>query len=495
MEIFEKAKTYPDRAAVITPEGIHTYGALLRASEGIASLLLGDATDLEEARIAFPAIPGFAYVSTLWGIWRAGGVAVPLPREHPLAELHFALSDARVAQIVAAQDYLAYIRSIAGASRLASLECGTTESQERAFLPDIAESRRAMILYTSGTTGRPKGVVSTHSNISAQASSLIEAWEWSHEDRILHVLPLHHVHGIVNVLICALQSGAVCEFLPRFEAEAVWNRLLRGSITLLMAVPTIYAKLIASWESAPRSRQREISSACAGLRLMVSGSAPLPVSVFQRWAAITGHQLLERYGMTEIGMALSCPLHSERKPGFVGTPLPRVELRCVDDRGDPVPPGSPGEIEVRGPSVFSEYWGREEATEVTFRHGWFRTGDIAALVNGSYRILGRKDVDIIKTGGYKVSALEIEESLRRHPGIADCAVVGVRDDTWGEVVSAGIVFESGGKLSLESLRRWAKDHLATYKVPKRILALGNLPTNAMGKVDKAALKSRFPRSP
>ena len=160
-----------------------------------------------------------------------------------------------------------------------------------------------------------------------------------------------------------------------------------------------------------------------------------------------------------------------------------------------MPPGTPGEIEVRGPSVFSEYWGREEATEATFRHGWFRTGDIAALVNGSYSILGRKDVDIIKSGGYKVSALEIEESLRRHPGIADCAVVGVRDDTWGEIVSAGIVFENGGKLSLESLRRWAKDHLANYKVPKRILALENLPTNSMGKVDKAALKSRFPRSP
>ena len=495
MELFEKAKTYPDRAAIITPVGIHTYGALLRASEGIASLLLGDASDLGEARIAFPANPDFDYVSTLWGIWRAGGIAVPLPREHPLAELHFALSDAEVTQIVATPDYLKFIRPIAGASRLTSLETGSAESKKGVALPDIAACRRALILYTSGTTGKPKGVVSTHANISAQASSLIEAWEWSGEDHILHVLPLHHVHGIVNLLICALRSGAVCEFLPRFQAEAVWNRLLRGDITLFMAVPTIYAKLIASWESARGSRQREISSACASLRLMVSGSAPLPASVFQKWESITGHQLLERYGMTEIGMALSCPLHSERKPGFVGTPLPRVELRCVDDRGDSVPPGSPGEIEVYGPSVFREYWGSEEATEAAFHNGWFRTGDIATLVNGSYRILGRKDVDIIKTGGYKVSALEIEERLRRHPIIVDCAVVGVQDDTWGEVVSAGIVYESGGKLSLESLHHWAKDQLATYKVPRRILALKDLPTNAMGKVDKAALKSRFAQSP
>lgn len=495
MDLVERATTYTNRTAIITPEGSHTYGALLRASEGIASLLLGNVADLEEARIAFPAIPSFNYVATLLGIWRAGGIAVPLPSMHPLAELRYTLGNAGVSQIVGPRDYLAFICPIAGTNRLIPLEPTSIEDQTGTMLPDVTESRRAMILYTSGTTGRPKGVVSTHANISSQASSLIEAWEWTREDHILHVLPLHHIHGIVNVLICALRSGASCEFLPRFETETVWDRLLRREITLFMAVPTIYAKLIASWESAPSSRQREISSACATMRLMVSGSAPLPAAVFQKWSAITGHQLLERYGMTEIGMALSCFLHGERKPGLVGTPLPGVELRCVDPGGSPVPPGSTGEIEVRGPCVFHGYWGREEATEAVFREGWFRTGDIAVLVNGSYRILGRKDIDIIKTGGYKVSALEIEERLRQHPWIADCAVVGVPDDTWGEVVSAGIVFEGGGQLSLESLRRWAKDHLAIYKVPKRMLTLEGLPTNAMGKVDKTTLKSRFSRSP
>ena len=199
-----------------------------------------------------------------------------------------------------------------------------------------------MILYTSGTTSKPKGVVTTHANVAAQIKSLVDAWEWSASDRILLCLPLHHVHGIINVVGCALWSGATCEMLPRFDANAVWDRIAGGELTLFMAVPTVYTKLIAAWDAASPARRAELSQACSRLRLMVSGSAALPVSTLQRWQEISGHTLLERYGMTEIGMALSNPLRGERVPGSVGTPLPGVEVRLVDEHGNSRCPGLAG---------------------------------------------------------------------------------------------------------------------------------------------------------
>jgi malonyl-CoA/methylmalonyl-CoA synthetase len=348
-----------------------------------------------------------------------------------------------------------------------------------------------MILYTSGTTSRPKGVVTTHANIASQITTLVEAWEWSSDDRILLCLPLHHVHGIINVVSCALWSGAACEMLPRFDAKAVWERIASGELTLFMAVPTIYLKLIAEWEASSPERQKALSAGAAKLRLMVSGSAALPVSTLKRWKEITGHTLLERYGMTEMGMALSNSYRGERIPGTVGKPLPGIEVRLVNERGHEVPAGSPGEIEVRGPSVFREYWRKPEATRDAFRDGWFRTGDMALIENGVYRILGRNSIDILKTGGHKVSALEIEEVLRTHPSIAECAVVGIPDPEWGERVAAAIVLKNGAKLRLEELRAWAKERLATHKVPSRLLTMEALPRNAMGKVTKPRVVELF----
>jgi len=224
---------------------------------------------------------------------------------------------------------------------------------------------------------------------------------------------------------------------------------------------------------------------------MVSGSAALPVRTLQRWKEISGHTLLERYGMTEIGMALSNPLRGERVPGSVGTPLPSVELQLVGDNGKPVAPGIPGEIEVRGPSVFAEYWGKPGATREAFRDGWFRTGDTAVVENGVYRILGRTNIDILKTGGHKVSALEIEETLREHPAVAECAVVGVPDPEWGERVAAAVVLNDGDALDLPTLRTWAKELLAAYKLPSRLLLLDSLPRNSMGKIIKPWLIALF----
>jgi malonyl-CoA/methylmalonyl-CoA synthetase len=256
-------------------------------------------------------------------------------------------------------------------------------------------------------------------------------------------------------------------------------------------VPTVYVKLIGAWETASPERRAWLSQGCARLRLMVSGSAALPVSTLKRWKEISGHTLLERYGMTEIGMALSNPLRGERVPGSVGTPLPSVEVQLAGEDGVAVAPGTLGEIEVRGPSVFLEYWGKPEATRAAFRDGWFRTGDTAVVENGVYRIFGRTNIDILKTGGHKVSALEVEDALSGHPAVAECAVVGVPDPEWGERVAAAVVVKDGDVLDLPSLRTWAKQMLAAHKVPSRLLVLDALPRNAMGKVMKPSVAALF----
>ena len=482
------------RTAVVDSHDRFTYQDLIEASARVATALLSGRKDLHEERVAFLITPGFPWVALLWGIWRAGGIAVPLPLNSVMRELEYFVEDTKASTLLSDAQNASVLTPFA-AQGIRTLSYETLSGQVPADLPDtngdFSPDRPAMILYTSGTTSQPKGVVTTHANIAAQITSLVEAWEWSAHDRILLCLPLHHVHGIINVLSCALWSGATCEMLPRFDADLVWNRIAGGSMTLFMAVPTIYVKLIAAWETASPDRRAALSAACGRLRLMVSGSAALPVSTLERWREISGHTLLERYGMTEIGMALSNPLRGERMPGSVGTPLPTVEVRLAGENGEPVAAGVAGEIEVRGPSVFREYWGQPEATRAAFRNGWFQTGDTAIVEDGRYRILGRTSIDILKTGGHKVSALEIEEALRKHPSVAECAVVGVPDAEWGERVAAAVVLNAGNAIDLASFRTWAKDWLATHKVPSRLLVLDSLPRNAMGKVTKPALLALF----
>ena len=489
--LFERAEQHGQSTAIVTTERSYTYRQLLAASARVRGALLDGVADLNEARIAYMVSPGFDYVATQWGIWGTGGVAVPLAVMYPPTELAHVIDDADVAAIVADPSHRDKLLPLASARSLPLVLTTDAMAHEATKMPELVASRRAMMLYTSGTTGKPKGVVTTHANIQAQIESLVASWEWSSADQILHVLPLHHVHGIINVLSCALWAGARCEFLPQFSAESVWDRFRQGDLTLFMAVPTMYAKLISAWQAAPPDQQRNMSAGCEKMRLMVSGSAALPVETFQSWASITGHVLLERYGMTEIGMALSNPLHGQRVPGHVGTPLPHVEVRRVDEQGNLVAPDVPGEIEVRGPSVFLEYWGQPAATTEAFREGWFRTGDVAVVENGAYRILGRTSVDIIKTGGYKVSALEIEEVLRTHPHIRDCAVVGVPDSFWGQRVSAALVVEDGCRVTRAQLRDWAKERLAIYKVPQQMIEVPTLPRNALGKVMKREVTKRF----
>lgn len=480
------------------------------------------------------------------GIWLAGGIAVPLAVSHPLRELEYILDDARPRALVTDPHHPTHHPLTASTSprpaTILTLDAhppahpATTPARRAPAphpppTPDPGTARAdvpgghpshpaaspptpphpdhpALLIYTSGTTGRPKGVLTTHANLTAQITALTTAWAWTERDRILHTLPLHHIHGVVNALACALWSGAAVEF-GSGAAASTWDRLASGEITLFMSVPTVYARLIRAWEEAAPAVQERWSRGASGLRLMVSGSAALPAGTLERWREITGHTLLERYGMTEIGMALSNPLHGERRPGHVGLPLPGVELRLADDRGHSFTAGEPasgrpapapkhGEIEVRGPQVFREYWRRPAETAAAFRDGWFRTGDEACVGEGGYyRILGRRDIDIVKTGGYKVSALEVEELYRTHPAVRDLAVVGVPHPEWGEQLRAAWVPAERAAADATDgppaptgaeLRAWGKERLAPYKVPHAFAAVADLPRNAMGKVQKAAVR-------
>ena len=489
LPIIACARSHSSHVAFESPSGMQTYQHLLDESARVATALLGDADDLHEARVALLVTPGADYVAAQWGIWRAGGITVPLCLSATEPEWEYALTDSQATVVLADAANAGKIAPLCErlGVRLMDVSCISASAKS---LPEIDVNRRAMILYTSGTTSKPKGVVTTHANIQAQIECLVQAWEWSASDHIPMFLPLHHVHGIINIIGCALWSGACVEAFPRFDLNPILDRVRNHAYTLFMAVPTIYVKLIQALESAWESDRTAIVAGFKTMRLMVSGSAALPASVHEQWTAITGQRLLERYGMTEIGMAISNLYHGERRPGAVGAPLPGVEVRLKTEGGQIITAeDEPGEIQVRGPGVFAAYWNRPEATAESFDDGWFRTGDMAVLERGYYRIMGRLSVDIIKSGGYKLSALEIEASLLEHPLIRECAVIGLPDDTWGEAVTAVCVLADNATLDLKTLREWCKDRLSVYKVPQRLKVVSELPRNAMGKVTKPAVKA------
>jgi malonyl-CoA/methylmalonyl-CoA synthetase len=492
LPLIARAATYGNSPAFDgVPDGC-TYSELLWQSERLAQLLCGHSGDLGEARVAMLLPTGRDYAAAQWAVWRAGGIVLPLCSSAAEPEWEYALTDSGTSTILTCVRLQPVIEPVARRLGIPLLFVEGAAAGVSRPLPFIDAGRRAMMLYTSGTTGKPRGVITTHAMIQAQIEALVQAWEWSSADRIPLFLPLHHIHGIINVLSCALWSGAAIEPFQRFDPTAVLGRIRQRAYSLFMAVPTIYVRLIELLESASESERRENVSGFQAMRLMVSGSAALPASVHNRWFELTGHKLLERYGMTEIGMALSNPLHGERRPGFVGQPLPGVEIRLSNEAGEVITDSDqPGEIQVRGPGVFNEYWKRPEATLDSFIEGWFRTGDIAIKENGSYRILGRSSVDIIKSGGYKLSALEIETVLLDHPAIRECAVVGLPDAEWGEQTAVAVVLQSGSQLDLDSLRDWCRERMSVYKLPRKLVVVGALPRNAMGKVTKPEVRRLF----
>jgi malonyl-CoA/methylmalonyl-CoA synthetase len=492
LPLIDRARMHADSVAVRCESQSHTYQELLAHSEAIATALIGSSTDLHESRVALLVPAGFHYVTTQWGIWRAGGVAVPLSLSATEQELEYTLSDSQCSRVLTTRSLAAKVAAVCHRLELDSVIVDDIDTSLRAAMPVIDADRRAMILYTSGTTSRPKGVVTTHACIESQIESLVQAWHWQPEDRIPLFLPLHHIHGIINVMSCALWSGAQIEPFARFDTDTIVRRVSEGAYTVFMAVPTIYVKLIEALQAMDAQRRNQVTQGFGKMRLMVSGSAALPASVHQQWSELTSQDLLERYGMTEIGMALSNPYHGGRRSGTVGQPLPGVESRLCSEKGEVIgDENSAGEIQVRGPNVFLEYWNRPTATQESFHEDWFRTGDIATIEDGYYRILGRSSVDIIKSGGYKLSALEIESALLDHPSIQQCAVVGVPDAKWGEAVAAAIVLRAGHALTLEDLRAWCRERISTYKMPQQLRAVDELPRNAMGKITKPSVLKLF----
>tara|TARA_A100001011_G_scaffold277723_1_gene287449 strand:- start:1831 stop:3327 length:1497 start_codon:yes stop_codon:yes gene_type:complete len=490
IKLIKNAFKYNNSLAVISENQNYTYKDLLSRSENIANYLLNGKSDLKEARVAFIINPSFDYACIQWGIWRAGGIAVPLCVKNPFKSIEYVIEDTQASIVIISSAYEKLMEPL-GERKGIRLIYNHEFIDHQGELPDIEVSRRAMILYTSGTTGKPKGVVSTHKNIEKQITSLTHSWEWRQEDHILNVLPLHHVHGIINIMSCALWSGGCCEFLPKFDPKRIFEVFNRRQVNVFMAVPTIYFKLIAYWKTLPEEEQNLITKSLKKFRLMVSGSAALPVTVLEEWKKISGHILLERYGMTEMGMAISNSYHNERKPGYIGLPLKEVMIRIADEQNVTLKKGEKGEIQVLGPNVFNEYWDKPKATAAAFTpDGWFKTGDIAVFENGAYRILGRNSVDIIKSGGYKISALEIEEILRTHSDIKECGVVGIPDEEWGEIIGASLVLKVAS-IDFEKIKTWLKKHLPAYKIPKRFIIQEDLPRNIMGKVTKMDLKKIF----
>nr|XP_056718869.1 malonate--CoA ligase ACSF3, mitochondrial [Euleptes europaea] len=528
--VFTRALAFGEKVAIVDENGEHTYKDLytqsLLLSQKLCQMLGCTSGDLNGERISFLCPNDASYVTAQWAAWMSGGTAVPLYRKHPASELEYFIKDSQSALLVVEEGYVEKIAPSADRLRVPMLllpQSGKRPPVEGSLLEarcPISEwkDRGAMIVYTSGTTGRPKGVLSTHQNVQAVITGLVDKWQWTKDDVILHVLPLHHVHGVVNKLLCPLWVGATCIMLPEFSAQTVWERFLDPQaprVNVFMAVPTIYAKLTEYYDKHfPQHHVRDfIRAVCQdNIRLMVSGSAALPVPILEKWRSITGHTLLERYGMTEVGMALSNPLHGARVPGSVGTPLPGVKVRIAtessqrdgptytvhaegDEHGTQVTPGlegKEGELFVKGPTVFREYWNRPKETRDAFTpDGWFKTGDTAVYKEGTYWIRGRTSVDIIKSGGYKISALEVERHLLAHPSIADVAVIGVPDMTWGQRVSAVVKLKEGKTLSLKELKDWARESMAPYCVPSELLLVEEVPRNQMGKVDKKQLLKQF----
>ncbi|NXF10917.1 ACSF3 synthetase, partial [Smithornis capensis] len=531
--VFTRALAFGDKIAIVDQNGEHTYRDLLsqslHLSRDICKLLECSSRDLKEERISFLCPNDASYVVAQWASWMSGGIAVPLYRKHPVPELEYVIQDSQSALVIAAEEYVGKIAPSAKKLGVPVLPLPRSRSAGSTGHAAVEEGplttcsswkdRGAMIIYTSGTTGRPKGVLSTHENVQAVTTGLVEKWEWKKEDVILHVLPLHHVHGVINKLLCPLWVGATCIMFPEFSAQMVWKKLLSSEaprVSVFMAVPTIYAKLMEYYDehfSQPQVQDFVRAFCQENIRLMVSGSAALPMPVLEKWKSITGHTLLERYGMTEIGMALSNPLHGVRVPGAVGTPLPGVRVRIATEtlrsgsrsytihaQGDenstqvvtPGLEGQEGELLVKGPSVFREYWNRPKETAVAFTSdGWFRTGDTAVYKDGVYWIRGRTSVDIIKNGGFKISALEVERHLLGHPLITDVAVIGPPDMVWGQRVSAVVQLRRGEMLSVKDLKDWARDTMAPYTIPTELIVVEEIPRNQMGKVNKKELLQRF----
>jgi malonyl-CoA/methylmalonyl-CoA synthetase len=424
---------------------------------------------------------------------RAGAIYIPLNTAYTPTEVAYFLRDAEPRLFVCAparKDELSVIAREAGVAAVLSLGCSgegelvsamaTVTGSEQVV--EVAADDLAAILYTSGTTGRSKGAMLSHANLSSNALVLLDYWRWQPTDVLLHALPIFHVHGLFVALHCALLGGSRVIFMQRFEAQAVIQRL--NEATVMMGVPTFYTRLLAS---------DGFSRSCVeNMRLFISGSAPLLAETHREFEARTGHRILERYGMTETGMITSNPYDGERLAGTVGFALPGISVRVADENGVRLPPGEAGVLELTGPNVFQGYWRMPDKTAEEFRaDGWFITGDIAVMdADDRVTIVGRAK-DLIISGGFNVYPKEIESRIDELPGILESAVIGVPHPDFGDGVAAVVVPDGSMDVTEESVIEALADKLARFKQPKRVFIVDELPRNTMGKVQKNILRESY----
>ncbi|KUN87223.1 acyl-CoA synthetase [Streptomyces griseoruber] len=468
-----------ERVALRFGERVLTYAELAAAAGAVGERVRG------KGRVAVWATPALETAVAVVGVLLAGSAAVPLNPKSGDKELGHILRDSAPGLVLAAPgDELP--AALAGFERVDVdvRAVGPTSAVESADDGDPA-----LVVYTSGTTGPPKGAVIPRRAVGATLDALADAWQWTGEDVLVHGLPLFHVHGLVLGVLGPLRRGGAVRHLGRFTTEGV-ARELNGGATMLFGVPTMYHRIAETLPQDP-----ELVKALSGARLLVSGSAALPVHDHERIAAATGRRVIERYGMTETLMNTAVRADGEARAGTVGVPLPGVELRLVDEGGAAVAAydgETVGEIQVRGPNLFTEYLNRPDATAAAFTtDGWFRTGDVAVLdPDGYVRIVGRKATDLIKSGGYKIGAGEIENALLEHPGVREAAVTGAPDADLGERIVAWIVpADPQSPPDAAELAGHVAGRLAPHKRPREVRYLDALPRNDMGKIMKRALPS------
>ena len=447
-----------------TPAGTHiTYADAGRRSAELAHALVSSGVRRGD-RVAVQVEKSPEAVLLYLACLRVGAALLPMNTAYTADEVAYLREDAEAALFLDDRRFT---------------EIARMADEQPAIFDDVevAPDELAAVLYTSGTTGRPKGAMLSHANLASNADVLCRAWGFSADDVLLHALPIHHAHGLFVAINCVLASGSSMVFLPRFDVDQVLAALPRS--TVMMGIPTYYTRLL--------DDQRFDRSVCRAMRLFISGSAPLLASTHEAFSARTGHAILERYGMTETVMLTSNPLEGERRAGTVGPPLPGTDVRIAD----PDDSGAGG-VEVRGPNVFAGYWRRPElaATEFT-SDGWFRTGDLGCFDAEGYLCLVGRAKDLVISGGLNVYPKEVEDVVDAIDGVLESAVIGVPDADFGEVVVAVVVADPGVALAAEAVRTAARQRLASYKVPKRVEIVDALPRNTMGKVEKTTLRHRF----
>jgi malonyl-CoA/methylmalonyl-CoA synthetase len=424
---------------------------------------------------------------------RAGLVYHPLNTAYQASELEYFLSDAQPHIVVCSADSQALFNMLAKQCEIAHVH--TVDADNSGTLIDVASDFPAVfdtvfcepddmaaLLYSSGTTGRPKGIMLSHNNLASNGKTLVEQWGFSSTDQLLHALPVFHVHGLFVAIHCVLLSGASMRWLDKFDVPTVLKHL--PECTVMMGVPTYYTRLL--------SEPAFGADSCTDMRLFVSGSAPLLAETFEQFHARTGHIIIERYGMTETNMNTSNPLEGERRAGTVGPALPGVDVRVVDGEGVIVAVGNTGDLQVRGENVFQGYWHMPEKTREDFTpDGFFNTGDKASISTDGYVTIVGRSKDMVICGGLNVYPKEIEQLIDAIEYVSESAVIGVPHADFGEAVVAVVVPEPGQLISDVDIIAFCKANIANFKVPKRVLVVDELPRNAMGKVQKNVLRERF----